>query len=250
MVQRASILGGRWHPEAFLNEGHIVFSHRPELLVTEDGVGPGASSEHHAVPGGQNLVVTMGAHSAGKHRTHGSEGFLEQRSICLGYFGLGEGQHVESRQGFRIAVVDEVALARDAEPGCDHVEGFGAEQPRQFSLGPAVEFPFLTFAVGILGRIKPAVRVGHVVGHIAQNVPGNVGMPGLAGNQERLEVEDGQLGVVVEHLLEVRHEPPFIDAVSGETTAQVISDASGGHVVTGRENRLNRLGIAESAGIP
>jgi hypothetical protein len=44
-----------------------------------------------------------------------------------------------------------------------------------------------------------------------------------------LGVEPEQLGVVVEHLLEVRDEPLAVDAVAGEAAAQVIVDAAAVH---------------------
>ena len=42
-------------------------------------------------------------------------------------------------------------------------------------------------------------------------------------------VDAQQQGVVVEHLLEVRHHPVGVDAVAGEPTAELVVDAAAGH---------------------
>src|SRR5207247_2205450 len=42
--------------------------------------------------------------------------------------------------------------------------------------------------------------------------------------RQRQELE--QLGVVVEHLLEVRHEPALVDRVAGKSAAQMVVDAA------------------------
>ena len=46
-----------------------------------------------------------------------------------------------------------------------------------------------------------------------------------------MHVHAGQLGVVVEHLLEVRHQPVGVGRVAVEAAAQLVVDAAGGHRV-------------------
>ena len=55
--------------------------------------------------------------------------------------------------------------------------------------------------------------------------------PLLAGEQPAVEVQADQQRVVVEHLLEVRHQPHAVDGVAGEAAAEVVVDAAGGHGV-------------------
>ena len=50
--------------------------------------------------------------------------------------------------------------------------------------------------------------------------------------------ERDQLGIVVEHLLEVGHEPQRIDRVASEAAAEVIVDAALADVGQGVQNRL------------
>ncbi len=55
------------------------------------------------------------------------------------------------------------------------------------------------------------------------------------------EVEPRQLCIVVEHLLEVGHEPVGIDAVAGEASSDLVVDAAGGHLLEGLGE--HRLGV-------
>jgi hypothetical protein len=56
-----------------------------------------------------------------------------------------------------------------------------------------------------------------------------------------LGVEAEQLGVVVEHLLEVGDEPLAVDAVAGEAAAEVVVDAAAPHLGEGEEQGLTGL---------
>ena len=48
-----------------------------------------------------------------------------------------------------------------------------------------------------------------------------------------MEVDRHQQGVVVEHLLEMRHEPAVIDRVAVETAAELIVEAAARHLLQG-----------------
>ena len=54
----------------------------------------------------------------------------------------------------------------------------------------------------------------------------------------------GQQRVVVEHLLEVRHEPALIDAVAGEAAGEVVVDAAGGHLVERERDHVQQSSAA------
>ena len=91
-------------------------------------------------------------------------------------------------------------------------------------------------AVGILGRIEPARRVGHVAQHVGERVLGDVEEERLACRLPRLEIRQRQLGLVVEHLLEMRHAPLGVDRVAVKPAADVIAHAAERH----RPQRLGR----------
>jgi len=125
-----------------------------------------------------------------------------------------------------VAVVNKVALLRDAEMVDGHIELFGCQQLRQLLPRPAVKLPFVPLAVGIFGGIEAAVRMRHVAEHVCENVADDFRVARLAGDEIRVEVELCQLRVVVEHLLEMRHEPFGVHGVTGEAAAELVVNAA------------------------
>ena len=57
-----------------------------------------------------------------------------------------------------------------------------------------------------------------------------------------------QQRVVVEHLLEMRHEPALVDAVAGEAAAEMIVDAALRDMGEGVRHRFEQIGLAVAAG--
>ena len=163
--------------------------------------------------------------------------------------GIGDAQHVLVRQRLRVAVVNEVALLGDAEVADRHLELVGRQQLRQLGARPAVELALVPFAVGIFGRIEAAVRVGHIAQHVIEDVAHDLGVAGLAAHQAGVEIQLRQLRVVIEHLLEMRHQPFRIHRVAGEAAAQVIVDAARRHAVAGVQHHADGVRVAEARGV-
>ena len=65
-----------------------------------------------------------------------------------------------------------------------------------------------------------------------------------------VQVEPGQQGVVVEHLLEVGDEPIGIGGVAGETASYLIVDAAPGHLLQGEVDHLQGPVVVAVAVIP
>jgi hypothetical protein len=63
----------------------------------------------------------------------------------------------------------------------------------------------------------------------------------VAAAAPRLGVGGEQLPLVVEHLLEVRHAPPGVDAVAVEAAAELVVDAAPGHLPTAEHHVSQRL---------
>ena len=57
------------------------------------------------------------------------------------------------------------------------------------------------------------------------------------------QVDRRQEGIVVEHLLKVRHHPGGVDAVAVETPAQLVIDAAPGHLLQGEAQLLQDRGL-------
>jgi hypothetical protein len=138
-----------------------------------------------------------------------------------------------------VRVVGGVPGRLDPEPPARQV-GVLAEELADLRVPPDVERPLHPgrvrivcllgrHAVGVLGRVEPAPRVGHVSTHVLEGVLGNLGEEPVARRLRRLQVRQGQLGLVVQHLLEVRDPPLPIDRVAVEAAAEVIAHAAERH---------------------
>src|SRR5438132_1421771 len=81
--------------------------------------------------------------------------------------------------------------------------------------------------------------------HPAQGFLDDVAVEWVLGGLVRLQIGDGQEGVVVEHLLEVGHQPALVGAVAGEASPQVVVDAAHRHAVQGVRGHVPAVLVAE-----
>jgi len=104
---------------------------------------------------------------------------------------------------------------------------------------PHEELALDTLAVGILrGVIASAIRGAHLAHQIVEGLPRHVAVRLVTGTPIDLEIERQELGVVVEHLLEVWHEPLLVDRVAVKSAPEVIVDAAARHA---REHALDHV---------
>ena len=191
----------------------------------------------------------MGANPPAARVKHLLPGGNEQRLVFRANLGINNTQHVLAGQRRRMAVIHKIARLRDAEIAHGHIEFLRRQPLRQFVVGPAVEFALVPFAVGIFGGVIAAVGMRHVAPEVTNDVPRHVGETRLAADEIRVEVEIEQLRVVVEHFFKVRHPPFGIHRVTGETAAELIVDATGGHAVTGVQDHARGFVVLEPLGV-
>ena len=97
-------------------------------------------------------------------------------------------------------------------------------------------------AVGVLGGEEPAGgRVGEVALHVGEDVARRVGKLFVTRDLVGFQVGDGELRLVVEHLLEVRDVPARVGRVAVKAAAQMIVDAARRHVTQRGEVHLQRV---------
>ena len=125
--------------------------------------------------------------------------------------------------------IEEVAGVRDAQVTAQQVAVRVAQHGPDLSGRPGERQALHAPRVRILRGEKPAVRGEHLAPQVRQRParrPRERRVPAeLVGAQQRA----GQLGVVVQHLLEVRHPPRLVHAVAVETAAQLIVQAARQH---------------------
>ncbi len=105
----------------------------------------------------------------------------------------------------------------------------------------------MAVGVGVQRRGEPALGQRHVAQQVVERLLRDDPVPLLAGRRVRVQVGRGQQGVVVEHLLEVRHQPSAVHRVAGEAAGQYVVHPPGRHPVQRRRHHRRRLGIAAPA---
>ena len=120
----------------------------------------------------------------------------------------------------------------------------GGHHLGEFVEGPDVELALFAFAVGVLGRVEPAVRMAQVTQDVVDGLLDHPPVPLLAGHLPGVEVGTTQRRLVVEHLLEVRYQPPGIDRVAVEAPSELVVHTAGGHGVERAQGDLARRSVA------
>ena len=123
-----------------------------------------------------------------------------------------------------------VALVGHAVRGGEEVGGVAQHLP-DLGGAPGEGQAFDPVGVGVLARGERAVLGRQLAQHVVEGGPGDVAVARVAGEAPGVDVDPGELGVVVEHLLEVRHEPLGVGRVAVEPAAELVAHPAVGHRV-------------------
>ena len=147
---------------------------------------------------------------------------------------VGDAEDILIFERGRVAVVFEVSGFGEAEVGDGEAGFFGGQDGLHFRFSPCVKFTLMSFALSVFSRVERTVWASHVTEHVGKDTTGDFFHAWAVfgwGGQTGVEVEGRELGVIVEHFLEMGHEPAVIDGVAGEATAELVMEATGGHGV-------------------
>jgi hypothetical protein len=89
-------------------------------------------------------------------------------------------------------------------------------------------------------RCRSRSRVQHFALQVGQRFPHYPLEEGMVRHLERMQVHANELRVVVEHLLEVGHQPPLVHAVARESAAEMVVHAALGHLPQRVQHHLQR----------
>ena len=91
---------------------------------------------------------------------------------------------------------------------------------------PDVELSLFALRIGVQGRVERALPAGHLPREPTHSLLGPFPVQHLSGAApgERQQVE--KLGIVVEHLLEMRHQPLVVDRIARIAAAEMVVDAA------------------------
>ena len=133
-----------------------------------------------------------------------------------------------------------VALGRGAE-ACRHRL---ADQVDQLVPRPREEPAFDALGVGVLRGEEPALGMLHLPQQVLDRLGRHAAIAILAGDLPGPRVQLHELGVVVEHLLEVGNVPRTVGGVPGEPPAHMVVDPALRHPVERDHHHLERVGHA------
>ena len=111
---------------------------------------------------------------------------------------------------------------------------------------PRVGQPLDALGVGVVRRRKPTLGESELTEHVPDRLLDDLAVAGALGDDPRVEVGRDEDGVVVEHLLEVRHEPAVVDGVAMEAAADHVVEAARGHPVERRRDDLERAFVTST----
>ncbi len=109
---------------------------------------------------------------------------------------------------------------------------------------PRVRQPLDAVRVGILRRREAAVRERQLPQHVVDRLLDHLAVARPPGDDPGVEIRGCEEGVVVQHLLEVRHEPAVVDRVAVEAAPDDVVHPPGGHAVERRRHHRERLLVA------
>lgn len=201
-----------------------------QVRAAEVGAGLGERGDGQPVPGGDDLVVPPRPRPLRARR---------QQPLLDGDHPRGVHQALDVGELEDRGALFERALLGDAEISGGELgvllPQYGAQLLRR---------PYVVRALGVPARTVVAVRVqrggeaalfgaqfaDHEVGGLDGDPTGQV----RAGGPPQVGVGPAQQGVVVEHLLEVRHGPVRVHRIARESAAELVVDAAAGHRRAGR----------------
>ncbi len=193
-----------------------------ELAVRDRGVEPLAvlrrggclreRVEHERVPLGQHLVVETGPYPL----------LARVEQLLARLFDLGRTDEVTAHGSVQDVRAFEVAGLGHAVPLDGGGRELGAEHGFDVLDPPDVEATLLALGVGVLGRREAALGLPQVAEHVGDRLVEHLPPALLAELQPGVEVHPSEQGLVVEHLLEVRHHPERVDRVARESAPEVV----------------------------
>ena len=192
------------------------------VVAAQDGARVGQRGDHQRVPRAQALVVEPGAHPP---LAGGVQAALD----------LGELRRVRRRAHGDVRAL-EVAPRAHAEVLDGGRAELLAERRADLVERPHVVLALDALAVGVQRGGEAALGLAQLAQRPVERLGADPLEQRLAGDLEAVQVRAGEQGVVVEHLLEVRHDPGGVDGVAREAAADLVVDAPGGH----RPQRVQR----------
>ncbi len=103
---------------------------------------------------------------------------------------------------------------------------------------------FRRHTVRVFGGVESAFRVRHFTANVLQRVLRHLGVKRVICCLGGFEIRQRELGLVVQHLLEVRHAPVGIDRVAVKASTNVVAHATDSHRLKRFQHHMLRAVVA------
>ena len=226
-----------------LDELAVADGQRPKIIATERACRLAHRPQREPVPGGEDLLVARGPGARGarivERTTRARDG---GQQLPLLDPGPARG-HARVHADIQDVAALEIPVARDIPECLDHARVL-AEQAVHLFLVPQVELALVPLAVGVERGVEPAALRRHLAAQPFDRLLGHAPRLRVAGRLPEMDREPREQGVVVEHLLEVGHQPHRVHGIAREPPADLVVDAAPGHARKGMADHLEHGGGA------
>jgi hypothetical protein len=204
-----------------------------EIRTMQDPGGDRESPDHERVPRGQDFFIAAGPDAQRAYGKQLRAGRVDQPALIRS---LERGAHTEMPAAPEIGGLIEAEAAREQRI-------LGLAQPVTHLGGrPDVEPALVSFRVGIEARVEAALPRAHVAQHPVRGLAGNAREQLVAGDGSGRGIRAEQLGIVVQHFLEMRNGPRLVHRIAGKAAAQLIVKAAFGHTRQRKRGHGQRRG--------
>ena len=213
-------------------EGGAALGRRQQIGAPAEARALGQRRQRHAVPARERLVVERRLRARGPRLEQLGAHAREARAPLVV---LGRSDERQHRRAF------EVALLRHAPGALGELGVLVGEDLAQLRGRPRERRALDAVGVGVLGGGEAAVLERELAQQVVEHALGDLAPLLVAGHLPGREIRAREQRVVVEHLLEVRHEPDRVDRIAVEAAAELVVNAAVGHAPQRAQRHRERL---------
>ena len=209
--------------------------------------------DHQGVPGSEDLFIPQGRWPPAPRLVEFFFGCLKRGFEFLRRHAQLLCGVCQACRNVKDVAAFEITVRCNAVVGADHGGAFRPESHLQFGRCPGEEPAFLALAfrieaVGVRSGVEGAFRRSHVALDVSQDLARDVSELLVSRRLVTLDVGARKQSVVIEHLLEVRHQPSNVGGVAVKASAHVIPDASPSYSFECSGRHLQRLLVPRCGG--
>ena len=173
---------------------------------------------------------------------------MELLSCCLELSLLVIGEQIHGVQPVQYILVFPVTGLGDVVSGLKKVSARFRNDLVNLGFAPAIVFAFFAFGVRIVAGCEQSVRGGHFINEPLARLFDSLAEQLVLGGRQYVSELTDELGIVVEHLLEMGDKPSLVYRIAGNTPTEVVVDSPLTDVRHGCRHGFTRLGMAGSSG--